>query len=94
MMTFEEWKPISAVIGVVLGLLGLMMLWLRNRYGGDPQGERPQREAKRSPDWHGRPLSPAEWEALRQKGMTEAEIAQVDRAARWAGRSDADPPPA
>jgi hypothetical protein len=83
-----------AALASLLGLVtGLVWYWLKKRYGGDPEGYRPQQEAKRSPDWKGRPLSPAEWEALRKKGMSEREIAQVDKAARWAGRSEEDDPP-
>lgn len=79
----------------VLGLLtGLMMYWLKKRFGGDTEGDRPQREAKKPPKWEGRGLSPAEWEALRQKGMSEGEIAKLDKAARWPGGAAGDDPPA
>lgn len=94
MLTFKEWQAISAVIGVVLAVLGWLMFWLRMRYGGDPEGDRPQGKAKTAPAWQGRPLSPAEWKALQDKGVSEEEIAKVDKAARWAGRSADDEPKA
>lgn len=86
MLTRYEFIATVIVIAAVIVGLGVMMLWLYLRYHGDPNGYRPQQKAKKPPRWRGRPLSPAEWQALRERGMSEVEIAEVDKAARWAGR--------
>jgi hypothetical protein len=93
MLTDAEVKQLTALAGLLGLLTGVIWYWLKKRYGGDPEGDRPQRAAKKTPVWQGRALSPAEWEALRERGMSEEEIAEVDKAARWAGKPAGDKPP-
>lgn len=91
-------KALATLAGLVGRAMGLMMYWPKKRYGGDPEGPRAEQETKKTCTWRGTPPSPTEWESLRQKGMSEEQIAEVDKAAQWAGRwarrSPGDDPPA